>query len=82
MKTLNSRRSTTGSAQREQSHARASRGHSVGFPAPPPTNFLLEQGVHGIVRRSGIDDVFATILSAKFIVATCRVETSSIATTQ
>jgi hypothetical protein len=44
--------------------------------------FLLEQGVHGIVRRSGIDDVFATILSAQFIAATCRVEMSSIATTQ
>jgi len=46
------------------------------------STFALEQGVHGIVRRSGIDDVPATILSAKFIVATCRVETSSIATTQ
>jgi hypothetical protein len=44
--------------------------------------FALEHGVHGIVRRSGIDDVPVTILSAKFIAATCRVEMSSIAKTQ
>jgi hypothetical protein len=44
--------------------------------------FAFEQGVRGIVRRSGIDGEPIIILSAKPISSTCRVKKGKAPTTQ